>query len=49
MATATDAQLNALQVRLKLFAARALGDWGLVLERRRLRRAWSAWVVQAWE
>ena len=49
LAATTDAQLGALQARLKLFAARALGDWGLVLERRRLRRAWSVWVVQAWD
>jgi hypothetical protein len=46
---ATGAQLIALRARLRLFAARALADWGLALERRRLRWAvvrWALWAVE---
>lgn len=52
--TTTDAaaqvqQQQALQARLRLFAARALADWGAELEQRRLRRALRRWAVRTWE
>jgi hypothetical protein len=46
---ATDAQLDALRARLRLFAARAMADWGLALERRRLRWALARWALWAFE